>query len=253
MRLILSILAIICLQIQAEAQRPGGGRPPGAGGRPGGGAGMTLKGKVIDQESDQALEYATISIFSKRDGSLVNGDITNENGEFSIKMRPGVFDVKFEFLGYNETVVEAVKLTPGNPVTDLGTVKLVFQAAALDEVVVTEERSTLQMGLDKKIFNVGKDLSSKGGSAADVLDNVPSVQVDVEGNVSLRGSQNVRILIDGRPSGLIGNGTNGLRAIQSNMIERIEVITNPSARYAAEGMAGLINICLLYTSPSPRD
>ncbi len=218
-------------------------QPSGGQGRQGG-ASLILKGKVIDQETEGPLEYATISIFQKRDGNLVNGDITNVNGEFSIKLRPGVYDVKFEFLGYDESLVEAIKLSPENPVKDLGKITMAFQAAALDEVVVTEERSTLQMGLDKKIFNVGKDLSSKGGSAADVLDNVPSVQVDVEGNVSLRGSQNVRILIDGKPTGLIGNGTNGLRAIQSNMIEKIEVITNPSARYAAEGMAGIINIVL---------
>jgi len=235
MRLLFSILFIMSFASMLLAQ-PGRGE-----GRP---AGLTLKGKVVDQETEQPLEYATISIFAKRDGSLVNGDITDENGMFAIKVRPGMFDVKFEFLGYNETNIENVKLTPENPIQDLGLITMEFQAAALDEVVVTEERSSLQLGLDKKIFNVGKDLSSRGGSAADVLDNVPSVQVDVEGNVSLRGSQNVRILIDGKPSGLIGNGTNGLRAIQSNMIERIEVITNPSARYAAEGMAGLINIVL---------
>jgi len=102
----------------------------------------------------------------------------------------------------------------------------------------------MQLALDKKVFNVGKDLSSRGGSAVEILDNVPSVQVDIEGNISLRGSSNVRILVDGKPSGLVGTGGSGLRSLQANMIEKVEVITNPSARYEAEGMAGIINIIL---------
>jgi len=113
----------------------------------------------------------------------------------------------------------------------------------LSQVEIRAEKSETQFSLDKKIFNVGKDLAGRGGSAEEILDNVPSVAVDIEGNVSLRGSGNVKILIDGRPSGLVGGGnSNGLRQLPANMIDKVEVITNPSAKYEADGMAGIINI-----------
>ena len=118
-------------------------------------------------------------------------------------------------------------------------------AKTLDEVTVQAEKSTMELALDKKIFNVGKDLANAGGTAADILTNIPSVAVDVEGNVSLRGSGSVRILIDGKPSGLVSlKGGAGLQQLQGNIIERVEIITNPSARYEAEGMGGIINIIL---------
>ncbi len=115
----------------------------------------------------------------------------------------------------------------------------------LDEVNIIPETSTVDIRLDKKIYNVGKDMTVKGGNVADVLDNVPSVSVDVEGNVSLRGNENVRILIDGKPSSLVGlDGTSALRQLPADAIERVEVITSPSARYDAEGTAGILNIIL---------
>ena len=113
------------------------------------------------------------------------------------------------------------------------------------EVVVQAEKSYMQLSLDKKIFNVGKDLANAGGSASDILTNIPSVSVDPEGNVKLRGSDNVRILIDGKPSGLVSfKGAGGLQQLPASLIERVEIITNPSARYEAEGNAGIINIVL---------
>ncbi len=245
MKIYTTVLAILLMSTLVIAQRPDGvGRPGSRGGGPGGAAELTLKGKVIDQDAGVPLEYATISIFRLPMNKLVNGNITDELGNFDIKVKPGNYDVKIEFLGYQEKVMSNVELKPDASVKDLGEISLASEAASLDEVIVTEEKSSMQLGLDKKIFNVGKDLSARGGNASDLLDNVPSVQVDIEGNVSLRGSGNVRILIDGMPSGLLGNGTNGLRAIQANTIEKIEVITNPSARYAAEGMAGIINIVM---------
>ena len=133
----------------------------------------------------------------------------------------------------------------GKRTVDIGEIAMHPDSYTLDEVEIRAEKSETVFALDKKIFNVGKDLANRGGSAADVLDNVPSVSVDIEGNVSLRGSTGVRILVDGRPSGLIGlSDSQGLRQLSSNMIDRIEVITNPSARYEAEGMAGIINIVL---------
>ena len=133
----------------------------------------------------------------------------------------------------------------GNRTIDLGVVGLQVAGIALNEVEIRAEKSETQFSLDKRVFNVGKDLANQGGTAQDILDNVPSVSVDIEGGVSLRGSEGVRILIDGRPSGLANqDNANGLRSIPANLIESVEVITNPSARYEAEGMAGIINIIL---------
>jgi hypothetical protein len=123
--------------------------------------------------------------------------------------------------------------------------KLSEDSKKLDEIVIVAEKSTVDIRLDKKIYSIGKDLSVRGGNASDVLGNVPSVQVDVEGAVSLRGNESVTILIDGRPSALVGiNGADALRQIPAEAIEKIEVITSPSARYDAEGTAGIINIIL---------
>lgn len=118
-------------------------------------------------------------------------------------------------------------------------------ARQLEEVEVVAEKDQVQLALDKRFFNVGESMARIGGSASDILDNIPSVTVDVDGNVALRDSENVRILIDGKPSGLVGiSGSDALRALPADMIERVEVITNPSARYQAEGVAGIINIIL---------
>jgi outer membrane receptor protein involved in Fe transport len=133
----------------------------------------------------------------------------------------------------------------GKRIYDLGTITLSSGGVALDEVEITAVKSTNQFALDKRVFNVGTDLATRGGTAQDILDNVPSVNVDVEGNVTLRGSSGVRILVNGQLSGLVGIGdANGLRNIPSELIEKVEVITNPSARYEAEGSAGIINIVL---------
>ncbi len=208
-------------------------------------AAFVIRGKIVDGSTDAPLDYATISVFDQADSSLVNGNITDEAGNFRIEVRPGTYFVKVEFLAYQARTIRDVTITRKAPVADLGVVRLQPEAAALDEVLVVAEKSQMEMGLDKKVFNVGKDLSSQGGTAAELLDNVPTLQVDVEGNLSLRGSQGVRILINGRPSGLIGTDpAAGLRSIPANLIERVEVITNPSARYEAEGMAGIINIVL---------
>jgi len=128
---------------------------------------------------------------------------------------------------------------------NLGTVSLEMNTETLDEIEIIAETTTVDIKLDKKIYNVGKDLTVRGGTVSDVLDNVPSVSVDVEGNVSLRGQDNVRILINGKPSGLVGlNSTDALRQLPAESIERVEVITSPSARYDAEGTAGILNIIL---------
>jgi len=206
---------------------------------------VTLNGKVVDAATQAPLSYATVSIFNLKDSALITGNITDDEGLFNLQVAPGAYFAKIEFLSYQTKTIASLTISGNKSTGDMGVIALQAQATTLNEVVVQAEKSQMQMSLDKKVFNVGKDLGNAGGNAADVLDNVPSVQVDVEGNVSLRGSENVRILIDGKPSGLIGlSGSNGLRQLPANLIDKVEVITNPSARYEAEGMSGIINIVL---------
>ena len=206
---------------------------------------LKLTGKVVDSQNNVPLNYATIRLFKTADSTMIEGGITDEKGVFVIEAVPGSYYAKLEFIGYSTYTSKVIQLTSARSVTDLGTIKLTPVASTLDEVVVQAEKSTMELSLDKKIFNVGKDLANAGGTAIDILNNVPSVSVDVEGNVSLRGSGNVRILIDGKPSGLVSfKGGSGLQQLQGSMVERIEVITNPSARYEAEGNGGIINIVL---------
>lgn len=204
-----------------------------------------LKGTIVDKDTESPLEFATITIFAVADSSLMGGGITDEKGKFKIELIPGDFWAKLEFIAYQPQIIDDIVITKENPVVDLGIIGLSASAEILEEVEVIAEKSSMQLALDKKIFNVGKDLANIGGSASDILDNVPSVTVDIEGNVSLRGSSAVRILVNGQPSTLIGlSNSDGLRQLPANLIERVEVITNPSARYEAEGMAGIINIVL---------
>jgi len=202
---------------------------------------ITLTGKVIDNETKQPLEYATI-VLTPVKGKQVTGGITDANGEFEINIRPGTYNISIEFISFKTKYFNNKELTKSE---DLGTIALEVNAETLDEVEVIAEKSTVEIRLDKKIYNVGKDMTVKGGTASDVLDNVPSVTVDVEGNVSLRGNENVRILVNGKPSGLVGlSGTDALRQLPAEAIEKVEVITSPSARYDAEGTAGILNIVL---------
>ena len=206
---------------------------------------FAIAGKVVEAETKAPLEFATITIFNEKDSTLVTGTVTEKNGTFVIEVKPGRYYAQGEFISFRAKTIRNIVVSRDEPVVELGTIALESDSKMLAEVEVRAEKSQMQLSLDKKVFNVGKDLANAGGTATDVLNNVPSVTVDVEGNVELRGSGGVRILIDGKPSGLVGiSNTDGLRQIPANMIDRIEVITNPSARYEAEGMAGIINIIL---------
>ena len=204
-----------------------------------------VKGKVIDSLSATPLGFASVRIFESGNTKLVNGNITAESGDFSLNLPYGRYYVEVEFMGYQSLKTDAFELSENHDEHNLGLVRLVSSVNTLDEVIVQAEKSSMELSLDKKIFNVGQDLANAGGTANDILMNIPSVSVDPEGNVKLRGSDNVRILVDGKPSGLVSfKGGSGLQQLQASMIERVEVITNPSARYEAEGMAGIINIVL---------
>jgi len=201
-----------------------------------------VSGKIIEKESQVPLEYATVAFFSPDKNKVIGGGITDYEGNFSIAIPKGVYDIAFEYFSF-------VTLTKSNYTldqdTNFGVLKMEDDLQALDAVDIIAERTTVEIKLDKKIYNVGKDLTVRGGSVSDVLDNVPSVSVDIEGNVALRGNGNVRILINGKPSGLVGlNSTDALRQLPADAIEKVEIITSPSARYDAEGTAGILNIIL---------
>jgi ferric enterobactin receptor len=205
----------------------------------------TVKGRILDSLSSAPVSFATIRIFSISEKKLINGDISHDAGDFSIEVPFGRYYAEIDFMGYESRKTLDFTVSGASPIQDFGTIKLVTSVSTLDEVVVQAEKSSMELSLDKKVFNVGQDLANAGGSANDILMNIPSVSVDPEGTVKLRGSDNVRILIDGKPSGLVSfKGGSGLQQLQASMIERVEVITNPSARYEAEGMAGIINIVL---------
>ncbi|MFV8363538.1 TonB-dependent receptor domain-containing protein [Flavobacterium sp. ZT3P35] len=201
---------------------------------------IKITGKVVEKISKQPLEYATITFLLPNNPKPVAGGITNPKGEFEIEVKPGTYDIKIEFISFKITEIKQKNLQKS---TSLGLISLDEDANQLNEVVIRSEKTTVEIKLDKKVYNVGSDLMVKGGTVSDVLDNIPSVSVDVEGNVSLRGNENVRVLIDGRPSNAI-NIAEALRLIPADAIEKVEVITNPSARYDAEGGGGLLNIIL---------
>lgn len=200
-----------------------------------------ISGSVIDQETNQPLEYATIVLKPTNDGAI-DGGLTDSNGYFNIDVRKGTYDISVEFISFKSYRLPNKTI---NSDLNLGEIILAADSKALDEVEIIAEKTTVEIKLDKKIYNVGKDLTVRGGTVSDVLDNVPSVSVDVEGNVALRGNDNVTILINGKPSGLVGlNSTDALRQLPADAIEKVEVITSPSARYNAEGTGGILNIIL---------
>jgi outer membrane receptor for ferrienterochelin and colicins len=204
------------------------------------GSKIKITGKVIEKVSKQPLEYATITFTNGASAKAIAGGITNPKGEFDVEVTPGVYDIKIEFISFKTITIKDRNLQEK---TSLGQILIEEDATQLNEVVVRAEKSSVEIKLDKKVYNVGQDMMVKGGTVSDVLDNVPSVSVDTEGNVSLRGSDNIRILIDGRPSYAV-NIAEALKQLPADAIDKVEVITNPSARYDAEGGSGLINIIL---------
>ncbi len=203
---------------------------------------IVITGTVIDQDNGQPLEYATLVLQSIANPDKVTGGITDIDGKFAVETAPGDYNASIEYIGY-KTYRASQKTFQES--TDLGTISLSIAASELEGVEVVGEKTTVEIRLDKKIYNIGKDLTTSGATISDALGNVPSVSVDVEGAISLRGNENVRILINGRPSALAGFGsTEALRQLPADAIDKVEVITSPSARYDAEGTAGILNIIL---------
>lgn len=201
-----------------------------------------ITGSVEDTDGT-VIPNATIAIYNQAETEILTGTSSGENGSFSLEVDPGTYILHVSYVSYR-TYRTNLDLTAGETV-DLETIVLQNEEAMMDEVLVEGERSYMRMNFDSRSFSVGQDITSLGGSALDVLDNVPSITVDYEGNVALRGNQGVQILINGRPSSLVRSGTDALSSIPSNVIEEVEIITNPSARYSAEGTGGIINIKLV--------
>ncbi|MCW0484231.1 TonB-dependent receptor domain-containing protein [Gaoshiqia sediminis] len=202
-----------------------------------------IKGKVVENGTNQAMEYANISIFSSRDSSLITGGITDVNGEFRIgNLVPGTFYVEANFIGFNKTRINNVRITPNNRQIELGVIELEPATEEIGAVEVVADRARVEYKIDKKIINVAQDINAAGGTAVDVLENTPSIQVDIEGNVTLRGSSSFTVFIDGRPSVL--SGSDALQQIPASALETIEIITNPSVKYDPDGNAGIINLVM---------
>ena len=204
---------------------------------------FTVSGIVKEKENKQGLSFTTVSAYQLPDSVLIDGTLSDDNGKYELSLSPGKYFVEADYVGF--TPLRSADFEVKNEDVILADLLLTANTQNLDELTVRAEKSSMELSLDKRVFNVGKDLANAGGNAAELLVNIPSVTIDPEGAIKLRGSGNVRILIDGKPSGLVSfKGGAGLSQLQANMIERVEVITNPSARYEAEGMAGIINIIL---------
>lgn len=200
---------------------------------------VTITGKVVEKKSVSPLEFATITILNPTDNKIIAGTITDNKGNFTVKITPGNYTIKLEFIGLKSIILENTALLSNQT---MPTFFVEDEPTQLETVEIKQQKTTIEHKLDKKIFHVGNDLVSKGGTANDILNNVPSVNVNPNGTVSLRGNTGVRLLINGKPSVLTAN--NGLEQIPAENIEKVEVITNPSSKYDSEGTAGIINIVL---------
>lgn len=203
----------------------------------------SISGRVIDNVQKQPVSYAAIVIKRASDNTTITGGITNEDGTFQIKKLPeGSFIVEVQFIGF-KTYTRQITLSKDNRNPDLGIISIEEEAEELSGVEVVAERTTIEQRLDRKVVNVGKDLTTAGATASDIMNNIPSVNVDQQtGQLSMRGNSNVRVMIDGKLSNV--PVAQLLRQIPSTSIKSIELITNPSAKYNPDGMSGIINIIL---------
>ncbi|MCK6650448.1 MAG: TonB-dependent receptor, partial [Bacteroidia bacterium] len=225
------LLLLLFPSFVAFAQMPGGGggkmKMPSIG---------RIYGKVIDSKTKQAVEFASVALFNQKD-SAISGALTRPNGDFSLDNLPfGMFTLRIRFIGY-KAYEQKVMINPQNIEKDLGDIKIEPDAAILKEIEVSSEKATMTMSIDRKVYNVDKDLSVTGGTGLDALKNIPSVNVDADGAVTLRNSS-VQIFIDGRPTTLT------MEQIPADQIDRIEVITNPSVKFDANTTGGILNVVL---------
>ncbi|WP_215241625.1 TonB-dependent receptor domain-containing protein [Dyadobacter helix] len=202
-----------------------------------------ISGAIIDSTLSKGVEFASIALFTMADNKAVDGTVADENGKFSMtKIAPGSYRLLISFIGFKDKTVNNIKVEKGKDV-ELGNIRLAANVQTLQEVTITGEKSMVEEKVDRLVYNAEKDITSKGGDAADLLRKVPMLSVDLDGNVSLRGSSNIRVLINNKPSTIIAsNVADALKQIPADMIKSVEVITSPSAKYDAEGSGGIINI-----------
>ena len=204
----------------------------------------SIAGTVIDAGSQQPVGFATITLADPASGKVLDGTLCDDKGKFKINnIGAGTYQVIVSFIGYENRNIDNVRLAANNSDVNLGALKINSSAVALQEVEVTAQRALIEEKVDRTVYNAENDATNRGGDATDVLRKVPSLSVDLDGNVTLRGSQNIRVLINNRPSTIAaGSVADALKQIPSDMIKSVEVITSPSAKYDAEGSGGIINI-----------
>lgn len=224
--LITFFISVTLFPLQVQAHTPGIG---------------AISGTILDQKLEEPIPYATVSLKTVQ-GELLTGTVSMEDGTFVIKeVDPGNYIIEVQFMGYKSSTKE-IQISETQHNVEIGSIYLEEDMDQLEDVLVVAERSTIEQRIDRKIVNVGKDLTTTGAAAADIMNNLPSVSMDQDGNVALRGNQNVKILIDGKPTNI--DAATLLRQIPTSSIKQIELITNPSAKHDPEGMSGIINIIL---------
>ncbi|AYL99550.1 TonB-dependent receptor domain-containing protein [Mucilaginibacter celer] len=208
-------------------------------------ASSSITGTVIDSLSQKPVDYATISLYDQATGKLLNGTITAADGKFSIgKLAAGTYKLKISFLSYADKTIANLKVGDGGSLK-LGRVLLSPDSRLLNEVKVTGKKALVEEKIDRTVYNAENDLTTRGGDATDVMKRVPMVSVDLDGNVSVRGSGNIKVLINGKPSAMASASVaDALKQIPADLIKSVEVITSPSAKYDAEGSGGILNIIL---------
>ena len=202
-----------------------------------------LTGYVIDSAQTKAVEFASIALYNTATNKAVDGTVADDKGKFTLnKLVAGQYKALITFVGYRTKTVDSITVTNGQTL-DIGVIKLSPSVKMLNEVTVVGQGALIEEKVDRLVYNAEKDITAKGGDAADVLRKVPLLTVDLDGNVSLRGSSNIRVLINNKPSTIVASSVaDALKQIPADQIKTVEVITSPSAKYDAEGSGGIINI-----------
>ncbi len=241
MKKVLFLTLFVLLGMLAYGQRPNF-----SGGSRGGGPSITgnISGVLTDSVSGAAVEFATVVLIDAKSQKQIDGGLTDEKGEFRLSnLKLGTYNLSFTFMGYQGKEIKGITLTGKDPDYKIDNIPLVAEGVNLEEVEVVGQEVLVENKIDKLVYNADKDVTTKGGDATDVLRNVPLLEVDFDGNVSLRGASNVTILINGKLSTLFGaNPGEALQTISADQIKSVEVVTTPTAKYDGEGTAGIINI-----------
>ena len=202
-----------------------------------------ITGTIVDGTTKETIPFASVAVYRSKDSTLVTGVLSGSDGSFTIEKLPyGKFYIQVTFVGYKKHRVNNIMLTPNQQISALGNVNVNTSAVALKGVDVVGNLPPVTYQIDKKVVNIAQNITASGGTLADALQNAPSIQTDVQGNITVRGSSNFTVLVDGRPSPIAGS--EALQQIPANLVENVEIITNPSAKYEAEGSAGIINIVM---------